>query len=86
VHGVVAGLELGTDVWVENKQLSATLHFRNAPDPEATRARLQAALRNLADDRLVVRPGRKSLEIRPASAGDKGTALAAVMRMARSAE
>jgi trehalose 6-phosphate phosphatase len=79
VHGVVAGLELGTDVWVENKQLSATLHFRNAPDPEATRARLQAALRNLADDRLVVRPGRKSLEIRPASAGDKGTALAAVI-------
>jgi trehalose 6-phosphate phosphatase len=79
VHEIVAGLELGGDVWVENKRLSATLHFRNAPDPEATRARLEAALGDLADSRLVVRPGRKSLEIRPASAGDKGTALEAVM-------
>ena len=79
VHGVVATLDLGRDVWVEDKGVSATLHFRNAPDPEATRARLSAALEGLTDRRLVVRPGRKSLEIRPANAGDKGTALQAVI-------
>ncbi|HEX6655885.1 MAG TPA: trehalose-phosphatase [Candidatus Limnocylindria bacterium] len=79
VHQLVAGLDLGSDVWVEDKGVSATLHFRNAPDPEATRARLSAALDGLSDTRLVVRPGRKSLEIRPAAAGDKGTALQAVI-------
>ena len=79
VHDVLAGLELGDDVWVEDKTLSATLHFRNAADPEATRARLRAALGDLADRGLVVRPGRKSLEVRPAAAGDKGTALDAII-------
>jgi trehalose 6-phosphate phosphatase len=79
VHEVIAGLELGPDVWVENKRLSATLHVRNAPDPEAARARLAVALGDLSARGLVVRPGRKSLEIRPASAGDKGTALEAVL-------
>lgn len=79
VHEVVARLDLGGDVWVENKRLSATLHFRNAPDPDATRDRLRAALGDLSDRGLVVRPGRKSLEIRPAAAGDKGTALQAVI-------
>jgi trehalose 6-phosphate phosphatase len=78
VRGVLGGLLLGSDVWVEDKRLSATLHFRNAPDPDATRRRLLAALRDV-DPRLVVRPGRMSLEIRPAAAGDKGTALQAVM-------
>jgi trehalose 6-phosphate phosphatase len=79
VREVIAGLELGGDVWVENKTLSATLHFRNAPDPEAARARLRAALGDVTDRGLVVRPGRKSLEIRPAAAGDKGTALQGVI-------
>jgi trehalose 6-phosphate phosphatase len=82
VRGVLGQLQLGSDVWVEDKALSATLHFRGAPDPEATRARLQAALAALGDLEsrgLVVRPGRMSLEIRPAAAGDKGTALQAVI-------
>ena len=80
VRGVLAGLQLGSDVWVEDKTLSATLHFRNAPDPAATRARLLAALGDPSDRGLVVRPGRMSLEIRPATAGDKGTALQEVIR------
>jgi trehalose 6-phosphate phosphatase len=79
VRQALAGVELDDTVWVEDKTLSATLHFRNAPDPEATRARLAAALGNLGDRGLVVRPGRMSLEVRPAAAGDKGTALQAVI-------
>jgi trehalose 6-phosphate phosphatase len=82
VHGVLGSLRLGDDVWVEDKGLSATLHFRNAPDPEGTRARLQGALDGLGDlgsRGLVVRPGRMSLEIRPAAAGVKGTALETVI-------
>jgi trehalose 6-phosphate phosphatase len=78
VQDVLGTLQLRDDVWVEDKGLSATLHFRNAPDPEATRARLRAALEALGDlgsRGLVVRPGRMSLEIRPAAAGDKGSAL-----------
>jgi trehalose 6-phosphate phosphatase len=82
VHAVLGALRLGDDVWVEDKVLSATLHFRNAPDPEATRARLRSALDGVSDlgaRGLVVRPGRMSLEIRPAAAGDKGSALEALI-------
>jgi len=62
-------------VWVEEKGLSATFHYRNAADHEATRDRLLAWIGEVDGDRLVVRPGRMSLELRPAGAGDKGTAL-----------
>jgi trehalose 6-phosphate phosphatase len=79
VRRVLDGLDLGGDVWVEDKTLSATLHFRNAPDPEATRAALRASLGDLSPRGLLVKPGRMSLEIRPAAAGDKGTALDAVV-------
>jgi trehalose 6-phosphate phosphatase len=79
VRGVLDGLEMGDDVWVEDKTLSATLHFRNAPDPEVTRARLRDALGDLSPRGLLVKPGRMSLEIRPAAAGEKGTALQALI-------
>ena len=62
-------------VWVEDKGLSATFHYRNAADPEATCDRLLAEIGDVEGDGLVVRPGRMSLELRPAGAGDKGTAL-----------
>jgi len=82
VHRVLADLRPGDEVWVEDKGLSVTLHFRNAPDPEATRARLRGALDgmgNLGERGLAVRPGRMSLEIRPVAAGDKGSALQALV-------
>jgi trehalose 6-phosphate phosphatase len=63
-------------VWVEHKGLSATYHYRNAPDRAEARERLLAELGDVSGDGLTVRPGRMSVELRPAGAGDKGTALA----------
>ena len=62
-------------VWVEDKGLSATYHYRNAPDRDEARDRLLAALGDVSGQGLTVRPGRMSVELRPSSAGDKGTAL-----------
>jgi trehalose 6-phosphate phosphatase len=62
-------------VWVEEKGLSTTFHYRNAADREAARDRLLADLGDVESEGLVVRPGRMSVELRPAGAGDKGTAL-----------
>lgn len=66
-------------VRVEHKGLSATVHFRNAPDPVAAGARVRDALQNAATPGVVLRPGRMSIEVRPAGAGDKGTAVASVV-------
>jgi trehalose 6-phosphate phosphatase len=63
-------------VWVEQKGLSATYHYRNASDRQGAHDRLVAEIGDLSDEGLTLRPGRMSLELRPAGAGDKGTALA----------
>jgi trehalose 6-phosphate phosphatase len=62
-------------VSVEHKGLSATVHFRNAPDPLASRARVREALEAAAISVIALRPGRMSLELRPVGTGDKGTAV-----------
>lgn len=74
VERAVAAVPREPGVEVERKGLSATVHVRNAPDPLAARERVRAALDGAGTDGLVLRPGRMSLEIRPAGAGDKGTA------------
>ncbi len=66
-------------VTTENKGLSATIHFRNAPDPAAAGRRVRLALEAGAPAGVVLRPGRMSLELRPGGAGDKGTAVRAVV-------
>jgi trehalose 6-phosphate phosphatase len=66
-------------VTVEAKGLSATVHFRNAPDPAAAGTRLRATLETAAVPGVVLRPGRMSLELRPAGVGDKGTAVSTVV-------
>lgn len=62
---------------VEDKGLSATVHYRAASSPEAARRALLAALGGAAG--VVLREGRASVELRPAGAGDKGTALRALV-------
>jgi trehalose-phosphatase len=74
VRAALSRVRLDDGSWIEDKTLSATLHFRNAADPEAVRQRLRQELGDLEPMGLVVRPGRMSLEIRPAAAGNKGTA------------
>lgn len=58
---------------VEDKGLSATIHLRNAPDPDAARAVVLRAVGELPSG-LVTRPGRMSIELRPVGLGDKGAA------------
>lgn len=74
-----AGL-VGVDI--ERKGLSATVHYRAARDPAASRAAILAAL-GPPGDGIEVREGRLAVELRPAGVGDKGTALRAVVETFR---
>jgi trehalose 6-phosphate phosphatase len=61
---------------VEAKGPALTFHFRAAPDVDAARARVVAAADAVDPGHLLVRSGgRRSLELRPAGATDKSTAL-----------
>jgi trehalose 6-phosphate phosphatase len=66
-------------VVLEPKGLSATVHYRLALDPAAARARVLAALAPAPDRGLEIREGRMSVELRPASAEDKGSAVRRVV-------
>ena len=64
----------------EEKGVSATIHYRLAPDPlRAHRDILAAVERAHAHERFDVRDGRMSIELRPRNAGDKGTAVRAIV-------
>jgi trehalose 6-phosphate phosphatase len=71
--GEFAATERG--VWVEDKRLSAVVHFRTAADPAASFAQLDTPIRHLGRELgLDVHPGRDVLELR-LPGYDKGTAL-----------
>jgi trehalose 6-phosphate phosphatase len=80
VDRAVRAVPVEEGVTLEHKGLSATIHFRNAPDPAGAAARAREALDSAAIPGVEVRPGRMSLELRPAGAGDKGSAVEAVAR------
>jgi trehalose 6-phosphate phosphatase len=62
---------------VEAKGAALTFHFRGAPDIDSARARIVAATDALDPDEVLLRSGgRRSLELRPRGAADKGAALA----------
>jgi trehalose 6-phosphate phosphatase len=65
---------------VEDKGLTLSYHFREAPDEAKARAELEEIARRAAAEGLVPRWGRKVLEIRPAVEADKGTAVRALLR------
>src|SRR5574338_98351 len=79
LHALLARLPATGGVTVEDKGLSATIHVRNASDPAAANAALETWLRANLPATLGLRRGRMSLELRPAGAGDKGTALASLV-------
>ena len=64
------------EAWVEDKGLSATLHFRRV-DKRRHSALLFAARRSLGmfGQKLALRMGNRALEVRPKVEWDKGTAL-----------
>ena len=65
-------------VSIEAKGLSATVHYRGAPDPAATRSAILADIGEPPPG-VEVREGRRSVELRPAGLGDKGSATRSVI-------
>ena len=69
-------------LWLEDKDLSATVHYRRSPTPDEARERILDALRTalvLEDaEGIELREGRFAVELRPTGIGDKGTALRAL--------
>lgn len=65
---------------IEDKGLSATIHVRGSADPASALARVRAALADADLDGIELRGGRMSIELRPAVAGDKGSAVRAIVR------
>ena len=66
-------------VVLEPKGVSATVHYRQAPEPVAVRAAILGALGPLDPALVDLREGKLSVELRPAGAGDKGTALRTIV-------
>jgi trehalose-phosphatase len=73
---VLAPIALEAGGWVEDKGASLSVHFREAPDPTAARALLEArGVPLIAAAGLVSRWGRMTLEARPPVPVDKGSAV-----------
>ena len=65
--------------WLENKTLTAALHYRNAADEEAALTELDAIAERARAGGFVTRYGRKVLEIVPPLTANKGTAVRALL-------
>jgi trehalose 6-phosphate phosphatase len=59
----------------EDKRVSASFHYRRAPDERAARAALEELAERARSQGLVARFGRKVLEVLPPVAANKGTAV-----------
>jgi trehalose 6-phosphate phosphatase len=70
---------------VEDKVLSLSYHYRQAPDERAALAELEGVAERARMAGLVPRWGRKVLEIRPPVATDKGTAVRVLVEQAEAA-
>jgi trehalose 6-phosphate phosphatase len=70
-----AFLDTVTWPWLEDKTLTAALHYRNAPDETAARTTLEGIAAAAREAGFVARFGRKVLEVLPPLAADKGTAV-----------
>lgn len=62
-------------LWIEDKGATASVHYRQAADPDAAQAQLAPIIRELAErHRLKFSEGRRVFELRPPIEIDKGTA------------
>jgi trehalose 6-phosphate phosphatase len=59
---------------IEEKGLSASIHYRNAADPVTARQTILDALGDVRAEGIELRHGRMSVELRPVGGGDKGSA------------
>ncbi len=68
-------------VMIEDKGATASIHYRQAPDPELAKSAILAALRPLAEQYgLRISHGRRVVELRLPVALDKGSALRELVR------
>jgi trehalose 6-phosphate phosphatase len=72
---MLAAVPTDDGITIEDKGLSATVHYRNAPDPGEARRRVLDALGGAWDHLIALRHGRMSIELRPLHLGDKGQAI-----------
>ena len=72
---VIAALPDLPGIVVEHKGVSASVHYRNAPDPDATRSAILSALGDIEARGLRIGHGRMIVELRPVGLGDKGSAV-----------
>ncbi len=63
----------------EHKGVSASVHYRTAPDPEAARSAIVRALGDVEEQGLWINHGRMIVEVRPVGLGDKGSAARAIV-------
>jgi trehalose 6-phosphate phosphatase len=75
IRAVLTRVPATKGVEIDDKGPSATIHYRNAPDPDGAAEQIRAALGDVAPDGLILRAGRMSWELRAAGAADKGTAV-----------
>jgi trehalose 6-phosphate phosphatase len=66
-------------VVADHKGVSASVHYRQAPDPEAARTAILEALGDVEPLGLRIGHGRRIIEIRASALGDKGTAARAII-------
>jgi trehalose-phosphatase len=76
---------LGTVEWprLEDKGLTAALHYRDLPDEAAARAQLEKVAERARAEGFVARFGRKVLEIVPPIEANKGTAIRRLLEQHR---
>jgi trehalose 6-phosphate phosphatase len=66
-------------VVTDHKGVSASVHYRQAPDQDAARTAILAALGDVEPLGLRIGHGRMIVELRPTALGDKGTAARAIV-------
>jgi trehalose 6-phosphate phosphatase len=79
LDAVLARLPRLTGVVVEHKGLSASVHYRNAPDPDLALRRILDVLGDVGEYGLEARGGRKIVELLPIGLGNKGSAVRAIV-------
>jgi trehalose 6-phosphate phosphatase len=76
---IIADIEdrlAGTDCFVEDKSVSATVHYRTAPErAEEVHEAVESAVENVASGGFELSTGKEIIELTPAVAWDKGRAL-----------
>jgi trehalose 6-phosphate phosphatase len=75
IDEILARLPSMPGVAPEHKGVSASVHYRNAPDPRAARAAILEALGDLEPLGFRTGDGRMIVEVRPIGLGDKGSAV-----------